>query len=280
MATALVIGLATVVWNPLQTNGCKPKAVQGFQADFASNGINQYTSFHHKSQMQIVADPTASGRSVLSMTARSTDIGVTSNPRVQMAIPNYPLVKCTEFWASLSVYIPKLSERDAGAMAEAAGHVLIAQIYGPPFAGPAPLRIGWNHDPSTGSPVFGVGAVTNDRGSLRTVDLWRTPLRTDRWLTVAIHMLMSPDPDQGYVQVWADMGEHKGLIARTLHNGERTYHYATMNAANYSKSDPVGSTMYLDSYWPARADVESVSILFRDNALGNSLDEVTPENIN
>lgn len=277
VTVATVAALTVVAWNTYRVHTCQSQPVKGFRSNFTEYGADQYTSFHHRSQMRLVENPTGSNKRVLSMTARSSDVGVTSNPRVQMAVPGYPLNDCTEFWASVSVYIPTMSEQSTQAMSAAAGHVIIAQIYGPPFAGPAPLRIGWNHDPQTGQPAFGVGAVAIEGDRSQTIDIWREPLRTDRWITVAIHMLMSTNPNEGYVQVWADMGNRQGLTPRILNNGEQTYNYPTLNSANFDAGDPRGNTMYLDSYWPARANIEEITVLFRDNAIGNSLSEVTPE---
>lgn len=272
-AVALLLLASLIVVHHYTATGCRPQAVQAFTADFGVNGVDQYTAFHRRDQMKLVDDPAEPGHRVLSMTARSTDIGPTPNPRVQMAIPDSPLTMCTEFWASVSVYIPALSDADAAEMARNNGHVLLAQVYGQPYAGPAPLRMGWNHDPVTGDPVIGVGAVTADPSDPQTMDLWRTPLVTDRWITLAVHMLMSPDPDEGYARVWADLGDGNGLVPRDLVDGSDTYHYATLNMAN---DDPTGNTMMLDNYWPARVGVDEVTVLFRDHALGNSLDEVRP----
>lgn len=254
------------------SGGCDSMLVRDFDSDFGGLGISQYESAINQERITVVRDPTGIDRSVLRMKVNRRDSGPTVDSRAQISTPRNILKPCSEFWASVSLYVTGVTAEDQDEIARANGHIMFSQINGFPWKGVAPLRIGWAYDRAEGRHTFGVGAVSVDQGLVRANSIWRIDPIQDRWIDIVLHMKLSPSAVDGFVEVYANTGD--GLKKRELAGGTTRYKYATLNSVNYAPESGRNNYMDLNVYRPARMNVEWVEAYFAYNRIGNSLRDV------
>jgi hypothetical protein len=253
--------------------------VQPFHADFGTEGYSQYESPVHGERIDVVDDPVpGSTRKVLRMRVNRHDNGPTANSRAQISTPGNTLQNGDEFWAGVSLYLEPLDAQDKAAFRDDAnGHVSFAQIYGPPYAAAAPVRIGRVWASSLDADLFGVGGVTTGaEGGVTTTNIWRTPTVEGRWIDTVLHVRLSPDPNVGFVEVYFNSGDGAGLVQQQLADGTTRTHYATLTTSNWTRGTWPGNHMDLQVYRPARMPIEWMTVFFADHAIGNSLEEIRP----
>jgi hypothetical protein len=135
-----------------------------------------------------VADPLDSGRNVLQMTVKDTDvypITPTGDPRAQLLSPEI-FESGDEFWWNSEFLLP------TDFPSSVPGWVtLLEGPYGEPFDGTPPWHIEAN----------GEHLQWSRNGTYDWDVPWQMPLVRGRWVHVLVHELLAPD---GWVEMWVD----------------------------------------------------------------------------
>ena len=166
-----------------------------------------------------VPDPLGSGDTVLKMTVDDDDVAPvtpTDDPRAQAQSPSL-IDQGDELWLRTEFMIPK-------GFPPVPGWVSLVSIYGPPFAGASPWRIG----------LAGREMVWERNRHYDFDSPWRAPLVRGRWVSVLLHERFAA---RGWVEMWID-GRPITFFARgSSYNSNRVpatrrLHMATADESN------------------------------------------------
>jgi len=134
-----------------------------------------------------VPDPLGSGETVLRMTVDDDDVAPltpTDDPRAQAQSPSL-IDQGDEFWLRTEFLIPQ------GFPARVPGWLSLVSVYGPPYGGASPWRIG----------LAGREMVWERNRHYDFDSPWRAPLARGRWVSVLLHERFD---DHGWVEMWID----------------------------------------------------------------------------
>ena len=174
-----------------------------------------------------VADPLGSGETVLKMTVSDKDVAPitpTENPRAQ-ALSASVVKPGGEIWLATKFMLP------ADFPSSVPGWMSLVEIYGAPFAGPSPWRIG----------IGGSKLSWQRNGNYKWDVPWEAPLVRGRWVNVLLHQRFAGD---GWVEMWIDGVPVKffsggtynpSKVAPTEHLEMKTMDSSNNGGANHAK---------------------------------------------
>jgi Polysaccharide lyase len=133
-----------------------------------------------------VPNPLGGGETVFKFTVGDDDVAPitpTENPRAEALSPAL-IEPGSEIWLKTKFMLPENFPSVPGWMS-------LVSIYGPPFNGPSPWRIG-----------VGEGGIQWQRNGTYGYDIpWQIPLVREKWVTVLLHERFATD---GWVEMWID----------------------------------------------------------------------------
>jgi hypothetical protein len=153
---------------------------------FEGGEIDDYDEEAARGAIREVPDPLGSGETVLEFTVDDDDVfplTPTDNPRAQLLSP--ALISAgDEIWLRTKFMLP-------GNFPAVPGWMSLVEIYGEPFRGPSPWRIG----------VEGNQLSWTRNNNYRYDSPWRMPVPKGRWVTLLLHERFASD---GWVEMWID----------------------------------------------------------------------------
>ena len=198
-----------------------------FDADVGHRGLSAYAAVVHRNRVAVVDDPVLGrARKVMRFTVYDSDTGPTADPRAQ--------VETARRWgegADIYVGFSLLLPRGWPAQLPQGGSswLTLAEVYGPPYAGASPVKVGMGS---------GVPALSVQRNATYDWDVaWRKgPILTGRWQDFVIHERLSKDPAKGFFEIWTNTGSgwHQGKVEGRDRLYMRTLDASNGGGANYS----------------------------------------------
>lgn len=222
-----------------------------FDADVATHGIRKYEDHVHPERITVVDDPIlGAGRKVMRFDVQDADTGPTANPRAQVCSPRI-LRDGDDVWFGWCTLFPEwFPERlPAGQWP----FLTLAEMYGPPYGGSSPARLGMRPDTAAISLLSGKDGV-----------LWESgPIRRNTWYDFALHERITPDPGSGLVELWLNTGQ--GWQREALHR------MATLSATNGG-----GPNYHKLSSYRYAGMVDVLTVYQGEHRIGSAMAEVAP----
>lgn len=134
-----------------------------------------------------------------------------------------------------------------------------AEVYGPPYAGGSPLRMGAQNGTTAPAIVLGNGSTVPWRAS---------SLQTNRWYDVVLHEKLSTSSSVGYAELWVNTGA--GWTKQTL-SGQERLALATLGSSNNG-----GDNYHKIALYRMKGMFPSVTMYFADHKVGTSFNSVAP----
>lgn len=230
-----------------------------FDADVARRGLDAYAHVIHRERIAVVDDPVlGSRRKVLRFSVRDGDTGPTGDPRAQVETAR-SYREGDDIWIGWSTLFPD----DWPDALPPGGDtwVTLAEVYGPPYSGAAPVKLGMRS---------GVPALSIQRNGTYGWDLpWEQgPIRKGRWYDVVLHERLSRDPELGFVELWVDVGA--GWRQQLLAGRPRL----VMQTLPDDTSGPAYSSLKL---YRSRGMYERMTVYHAEHRVGTSFDAVAPD---
>ncbi|MFK5582872.1 cell wall-binding repeat-containing protein [Serinicoccus sp. LYQ131] len=204
--------------------GASPPEMPGevlFDADVASSGLSRYGFVHNAHRITVVNDPGPLGasRKVLKFEVHESDNQLTGNPRAQAETPKM-FEEGTEVWAGFSTYFP--SGWPDQLPSQVGNFVTFAEIYGPPYAGTAPLRLGMQHGESR-------LRIQRNKNYNWNVPWSDSPITKGVWHDWVIREKLSKNGDIGFVEAYRNTGEGWEIVPL---NGKTRLYMKTIDSSN------------------------------------------------
>lgn len=230
-----------------------------FDSSFPWAGLTYYKDNQptiNANRMFSIPDPTGRMRTVMQFSCRKEDNQLLY-PRVQAGTPSI-YGENSEFWVGLGVYVPS-----SGYEPIDGDHVMLHEIYGPPFnaAGPNAFRL------MNDSFTLHVDALGNQLGEKS----WETPILYDQFVDFAFHYKMSKNASVGFVELYMNSGS--GWVQQQV-KGQLKPYYATMTEANNGGNNY--STIKVS--YAQHSVREIVNVIYSSHKVGSSLSAVDPKN--
>lgn len=198
-----------------------------------------------------VADPLGSGATNFRFTVKDSDvypITPTEDPRAQALSTSF-IKSGDEIWLKTKFMLPS-------DLPSVPGWMSLVSIYGPPFDGPSPWRIGidsnelhWQRNGSYGYDVP-----------------WRMPLVRGRWITVLLHERFASD---GWVEMWID-GAQIAFFATGGYNPDHHPQTERLAMATMDSSNDGGSNHAKIMQYRQAGMFNSTSVYFGPLRVGTS----------
>ena len=136
-----------------------------------------------------VSDPLGSGKNVFKMTVANTDVAPASpfsNPRADALSPA-TIEEGDDFWLQTKILIPNSLPESIP------GEILLASVYGPPFAGPSPWSL----------TTDGEYLAWQRNGTYGWDVPWAVPLEREKWIHIVMHQRFD-EAGKGFVEMWVN----------------------------------------------------------------------------
>ncbi len=193
-----------------------------------------------------VSDPLGSAETVFRLTVDEGDVAPvtpTDNPRAQALSPSL-IDPGDEFWLATKFLLP------ADFPATVPGWLSLVEIYGPPFAGPSPWRIG----------IAGDHFSWERNGTYDWDSPWQMPLVRGRWVELLLHERFASD---GWVEMWID-GQRVTFFPGAGNSTDRLA-MATMDSSNGGSANHAKLMNYREA-----GMFESVTVYFGSLRIGET----------
>jgi hypothetical protein len=219
-ATATATPRSTV--SPTPTATPSPAGTVLFDADVARRGLSAYASSQNAQRITVVDDPVlGAARKVLKFTVHESDNQLTGNPRAQVETAQV-FREGQDIYVGWSAYYPG----DWPAALPSGGWITQAEIYGPPYAGGAPVRIGAQNGTTRPALVLTNGATVPWRSTATAGD---GGPRRGIWYDFVLRERLSRNAADAVVELWLNTGQ--GWQKQQL-SGQETLHVPTVTSAN------------------------------------------------
>lgn len=195
-----------------------------FDSAIATRGLSAYASVHNAHRISVVDDPVrGSARKVMKFTVHESDNQLTGNPRAQAETAKQ-FDDGDDIYIGFSMMFPS----DYPSTLPAGGWMTFAEVYGPPYAGGAPIRIGAQNGSTAPAMILGNGAAVP----------WRmASLQRNVWYDFVLRERLSFSASTGFVELWVNSGS--GWTKQLLSGRDRlplaTLGTANGGGANYHK---------------------------------------------
>ncbi|MBA3817252.1 MAG: heparin lyase I family protein [Deltaproteobacteria bacterium] len=193
-----------------------------FDADLANRGLGAYAAVVSPQAISIIDDPLlGSARKAMRFTVNDGDTGgLTSNPRAQVETPRQ-FTEGQEVWVGWSMMFPTGWPQ---MLPDSSAWLTLAEFYGPPYAGAAPVSFGM-----VGSPKSGLTYMSHENGTNWRY-AWNQPvIQTQRWYDMVVHEKFSTDMTVGFVEIFVNTGS--GWVQQMIH-GQLRYYTKTLDTSN------------------------------------------------
>ena len=230
-----------------------------FDADVEHRGLSAYAEVIHGERISVVDDPVLGDRrQVMRFTVQDGDTGPTADPRAQVETPEV-FEEGDELWIGWSTLFP--SGWPDRLPAGGTSWLTLSELYGPPYAGAAPVKLGMRS---------GVDALSWQRNGTYGWDVpWEVgPLRTDHWYDQVLHVRLSSDGGSGFVELYLDTGD--GWEQQTL-AGELRLRTATLDGSN-----DAGPNHHKLALYRKRGLFPVLTVYHAEHRVGTTFDAVAP----
>ncbi len=187
------------------------------------------------------------------METHNTDTALTSNPRTQVGSPRVMQVG-QEYWLGFGLYLNSEWEP-----VPAGGFVTFAEVFGPPYGGSSPLRLG----------IHGSNISLNRNFMYGSDRPWLMSLIKEQWLDFAFRFKLSTDPAVGFYEIYLNTGA--GWQQQLLGGQQRLY-FATVDTTNNGGAN----SSHLKNYREANMWPDVKTCYFAGHRIGASLASVDP----
>ena len=225
---------------------------------------------------------TSSVRKVLRFqVTETTGTYVTGAPRAQVEGANtLNAGDRSDVWLGFSLRFPTNSGGLTGTyfpdelpLASAVGHqpgdhfFTFAEVYGPPFNGGSPWKLGMANDDTMvfQPPVISYTDASNTTSIPASTKVWRLPpgavIPRNQWLDFIWHQKLATSSTVGFAEVWLNTGS--GYVKLTFSNGGTTtqrLYLSTLNGTNWNGTGP--DHFKLASYRGARMHGNAVDATY------------------
>ena len=230
-----------------------------FDADVGHNDLSAYAEVIHGERITVVDDPVLGAeRKVMRFTVTDDDVGPTEDPRAQVETPAL-FRDGDEVWVGWSTLFPDdwPSQLPSGGSA----WLTLSELYGPPFAGAAPVKIGMR----SGAP-----ALSWQRNSSYDWDVaWEHgPVLRETWYDQVLRVKLSDDPAVGFVEFYLDTGS--GWEQQSLGGRDRLY-MRTLDDANGG-----GANYHKLALYRQRGLFPTLTVYHAEHRMGGSFAAVAP----
>ena len=231
-----------------------------FDADVGHRGLSAYAQVIHGERISVVDDPVLGDRrQVLRFTVQDGDTGPTADPRAQVQTPEV-FEEGDELWIGWSTLFP--SGWPTRLPAGGASWLTLSELYGPPYAGAAPVKLGMRS---------GVDALTWQRNGTHGWDIpWESgPLVENRWYDLVLHVRLSRDPGSGFVELYLNTGD--GWEQQPLAGRSR------LPTATLDGSNDGGPGHHKLALYRQRGMFPVLTVYHAEHRVGRTFDAVAPQ---
>jgi hypothetical protein len=229
-----------------------------FDADVARAGLGNYASVVNGHRIDVVDDPVlGSRRQVMRFTVRAEDDQLTGNPRAQVETPRVH-GEGDEVWVGWSTLFPSGFPRSLPAGGQS--WLTFSEFYGPPYQGASPVHMGMR----SGAP-----SITYQRNQTYAWDIpWERPLRTGVWYDFVMHVKLSSNASEGFVEYYVNDGS--GWQQQQL-GGAARLHMRTLDSSNGA-----GDNYHKLALYYSQGMYDSLTLYHAEHRVGTSFSAVAP----
>ena len=233
-----------------------------WSGDLSSGNFSQYAFLEQcpGDISGVVGSPAPAGVHAARLSVSDGDTEASCPGHVFTPNPAASLIGPTVFhngddaWMGFSVYFP------AG-FPNIPNWFQFAELYGKPYGG---------------SPPIGLAVVGNRMGLWRDAtqnfdNPWSTPLVTNQWQDIVLHVKFSSDPTVGFVELYLNG------VQQQFADGSTRLYYATLVAGNNWDGASGGNYLDIDEYRSHLDQLGTVTIYDAEMAIGDSYAAVAPQ---